>query len=76
MGFRFTAERVAASLGISGWVKNLRDGRVEIVCEASESVLKEFLHKIDGAFKDYIRDSDIEWGQATGEFSNFDIEYD
>ncbi len=30
VGFRFFAERVAARLGIAGYVKNLRDGRVEV----------------------------------------------
>ncbi len=30
VGYRFFAERVAERLGISGYVKNLRDGRVEV----------------------------------------------
>lgn len=30
VGFRFFAQRVARSLGLSGYVKNLRDGRVEV----------------------------------------------
>lgn len=76
VGFRFTAERIATSLGIYGWVKNLRDSRVEVVCEGTESTLKEFLRKVDSVFKSYIRDMDTEWGEATGEFSYFDIRYE
>jgi acylphosphatase len=30
VGFRFFAERVATTLGVSGYVKNLSDGRVEV----------------------------------------------
>jgi acylphosphatase len=30
VGFRFFAHRIASRLGISGYVKNLRDGRVEV----------------------------------------------
>ncbi|HEY6904909.1 MAG TPA: acylphosphatase [Candidatus Acidoferrales bacterium] len=30
VGYRYFAERVAAQLGISGYVRNLRDGRVEV----------------------------------------------
>ncbi len=75
VGFRFTAERVAGSLGLTGWVRNLRDGRVEVVCEGPESALKAFLEKIDSVFKGYVRDSDIEWSDATSEFSNFDISF-
>jgi len=76
VGFRFTAERVAASLGLKGWVKNLRDGRVEIVCEGKEGALKEFLEKISATFKTYVRDIDARWGDATGEFDGFDIRMD
>lgn len=42
VGFRFTSEDVAGKLGICGWVKNLRDGRVEVLAEAEEGVLKDF----------------------------------
>ncbi|MDD5496319.1 MAG: acylphosphatase [Candidatus Omnitrophica bacterium] len=75
VGFRFTAERVAGSLGLRGWVKNLRDGRVEVLAEGEESDLNGFLRKIETVFKDYIRDIDLTWEEATGEFSNFDIAF-
>ena len=75
VGFRFTAERVAGSLGIKGWVRNLRDGRVEVMCEGREAALKEFLAKIEGVFKEYIRGADVSWGEATGEFAGFDIRF-
>jgi len=75
VGFRFTAERVAGSLGIKGWVRNLRDGRVEVMCEGNEAALKEFLAKIEGVFKEYIRDADVSWGEAAGKFAGFDIRF-
>jgi acylphosphatase len=75
IGFRFTAERTASSLGLTGWVKNLRDGRVEILCEGTDSALKEFLKKIEDIFSGYIRDRDIDWGEAMGEFEIFDIRF-
>ncbi len=73
VGFRFTAERLAGSLGLAGWVKNLRDGRVEIICEGKEPDLKSFLEKMHSTFRDYVRDADVEWDKATGEFAGFDI---
>jgi acylphosphatase len=75
VGFRFTAESLAHDLGVSGWVKNLRDGRVEVVAEAEEQVLKDFLDKINQYFARYIRDADINWQEATGEFKDFGIEF-
>ncbi|MBM3255360.1 MAG: acylphosphatase [Candidatus Omnitrophica bacterium] len=75
IGFRFTAESIARELGITGWVRNLSDGRVEIVAEAGEGALKEFLERISQHFSRYIMDADIEWLEATGEFKEFGLRF-
>lgn len=75
VGFRYTAERYASALGLAGWVKNLRDGRVEIVCEGSEASVQEFLLKMGKVFGDYITDSDISWSKPSGEFETFGIRF-
>ena len=75
VGFRFTAEAVASGLGVTGWVRNLRDARVEVVAEAEENVLKKFLEEISNSFSRYIQDVDIEWLPATGEFKDFGIKF-
>lgn len=73
VGFRFTAIDIARGLGVCGWVKNLRDGRVELVSEAEEDILKDFLSQINKFFARYIQDADISWKAATGEFKDFTI---
>ena len=40
VGYRFFAERVANRLGVAGYVKNLRDGRVEVYAIGSSEQLK------------------------------------
>lgn len=75
VGFRFTAERLGVSLGLAGWVRNLSDGRVEIACEGKEEALKEFLNKINDVFKRYIKDADVTWAGATGEFEGFEVRF-
>ena len=75
IGFRFTAERLAEELGIFGWVSNLGDGRVELVAEAAEDTLKDFLSQISGIFSRYIQDADVEWVPATGEFKDFGVKF-
>ncbi len=75
VGFRYTTEDIAREIGAFGWVRNLRDGRVEIVAEAEEGILKIFLEKVTGYFSQYIRDKEVEWAAATGEFKDFRIKF-
>jgi len=75
VGFRFTAEAVAVDLGLGGWVKNLPGGQVELVCEGKEEDLHKILAKIDGQFSGYIRQKNVNWMPATGEFSGFEIRF-
>ena len=76
VGFRFTAETLALSGGLGGWVRNLSDGRVEVVCEGEEEQLVRFLEKMkDGPMKPYIRSVESDWSEATGEFNDFTIRF-
>ncbi|NQS99711.1 MAG: acylphosphatase [Candidatus Omnitrophica bacterium] len=75
VGFRFTAERLATDLGLGGWVKNLADGRVELICEGKQERLEKVLAKIDHEFSDYIRQKDVSWMDGTGEFDNFQVRF-
>jgi acylphosphatase len=75
IGFRFTAERLAEALGVLGWVSNLSDGRVELVGEANEDSLKDFLSQLNDIFKRYIQDIQAEWKPATGGFKDFGVRF-
>ena len=76
VGFRITAEETARSLGVVGWVKNLRDGRVELVAEADQATLERFLEEIrSGPMKNFITQVEISWSSATETFDEFEIRY-
>lgn len=75
VGFRFTALDIARDLGVTGGVKNLRDGRVEVVAEGEEWALKKFLSQINESFSHYIQDTDVEWKDALEEFKDFSIKF-
>lgn len=75
MGFRFAARQLAREAGIHGWVKNLPDGRVELLLESEGAALKAFFKKINQSFSYYILDYELEWSVATGAFKDFSIEF-
>lgn len=47
VGYRFFAERVAAQNRVTGYVKNLRDGRVEVYAIGSEDRLAELKRELE-----------------------------
>lgn len=57
VGFRFTSERLAREFAISGYVRNLDDGRVELVADGETTELQSFLDSILDAFGEKIRDA-------------------
>jgi len=76
VGFRMTAEDLAHQMDVLGWVKNLRDGRVELLAEAEEATLERFLKAIQtGSMKNFIRQVDVSWSDATDTFDDFEIRY-
>jgi acylphosphatase len=74
VGFRYTARSVAAGYDVTGTVRNLLDGRVELVAEGSREELEAFREAIRQAGLDrFIRNEDVLWTEATGEYRGFEI---
>ena len=71
VGFRYTAKDFASDLGVSGWVKNLPDGRVEILAEGEKKLIEELIRQIDDHFLGYIKNKQIDYGKFSGEFPDF-----
>lgn len=74
--YRMYARDEAASLGLTGWVRNLRDGTVEAVAEGSEADLKRFSAWCRrGPPHARVGDVSEEILPATGEFDSFEVTY-
>ncbi len=72
--FRDYTRRWALSLGLTGWVKNLWDGRVEVVAEGEEEGIQALLARLregpPGARVDNVA---VTWEEYKAEFSDFRI---
>jgi acylphosphatase len=75
IGFRYTTHAIARGHDIRGFVRNLPDGRVELVAEGKRSEVDAFLADIRDRMSNHIRDERCDVGPATGEFSGFDIRH-
>jgi acylphosphatase len=74
VGFRVTACRVAAGYEVSGQVRNLPDGRVHLVAEGSRAELEAFREGIrDSGLRGFIRNEQVDWSEASGEYRGFEI---
>ncbi|MCL5019401.1 MAG: acylphosphatase [Patescibacteria group bacterium] len=81
VGYRHFVKSNALRLGITGWVTNLPDGRVEALFQSSagsNQVSKEKIEEIirlcrKGPFLSEVENVEVEWKKAEEEFSDFRI---
>lgn len=74
VGFRHTARTVAAGFKVTGAVRNLPDGRVELVAEGERAELEAFAAAIrESGPGGFISDEQAQWRPAGGGFSGFEI---
>ena len=74
VGFRYTAKGLAAGFEVVGTVRNLPDGRVELVAEGARAELEVFRQAIrDEGLAGFIRDEAATWEEAQGGFRGFEI---
>ena len=76
VGFRYETEGIAHRLGLTGWEKNLTDGRVELVCEGPKEKIEMLLSEVrEGAMGRFIKKTDCVWEEPTMEFKDFCVEF-
>ncbi len=74
--FRANTREEANLLGLTGWVKNCWDGRVEAVFEGEREKIEKVISWCKkGPPGSLVKNVEINWEQATGECDTFSIEY-
>lgn len=76
VGFRYRAQRKAESLSITGWVRNLDDGDVEVWAEGDPESLRDFQAWLEeGPPGAVVRQFQLREIPASGRYSAFSIEF-
>jgi acylphosphatase len=74
VGFRYSAKALATGFDVTGTVRNLPDGRVELVIEGTRAELEEFRNAVHSSeLGGLIRQEEISWSNAKNEFRGFEI---
>ena len=76
VAYRFFARSTALQLGVTGFVRNLADGRVEVVAEATVDTWKEFIGKLEqGPTLSKVSSVVVQPTSSTEPFTTFEIRY-
>jgi acylphosphatase len=75
VGFRYTTQEIAQNHDARGYVRNLSDGRVELVVEGTPHEIARFIAAVHQRMGSFITDVKSDLTPATGEFKSFSIRH-
>lgn len=76
VGFRFFTTRTARKMGLTGWVKNRSDGRVEILAEGPKGLIESLIKDLRvGPPSARVQDVQVDWRSFTGGYKTFDVTF-
>jgi acylphosphatase len=75
VGFRYTARNIALRHNVTGYVRNLPDGRVELVLEGPPDEIQGVIDSVKERMAGYVHHVDQSEVPPTGEFPHFYIRH-
>ena len=75
VGFRYTVQNLALQYNVRGYVRNMADGRVELVMEGPEPEMDHLLDNLKSRMSGFIKKIVVDHAPATGEFQDFYIRH-
>lgn len=75
VGFRYAVREAARGLPVTGFVRNLSDGRVEAVAEGDAPAVEALLDAVAEEMRAYITDAEVLEEPPTGEFPTFGVRF-
>ena len=75
VGFRFSTHHIARGYAVTGFVRNLPNGNVEVVAEGEKDQVQSFVGEIKSRMDSYIHRTEVNQAEATGQFDAFEIRF-
>lgn len=75
VGFRYTTRNIAIQYNVDGYVRNMPDGRVELVMEGPEGEMGGVVDDLRRRMNGFIHNVQSDVTPATGEFEHFTIRH-
>jgi len=75
VGFRFTAIRIAQRYKLTGWVRNVYDGTVEMLAQGDSDDIAHCIRDIEDSFGGYLRQTKIEEIPPDHQYKDFKITF-
>ena len=76
VGYRYFVSKLAGKWELTGWVKNLPTGEVEIEIEGPRGLIESLIKDLwTGNVWATVRDIDVRWEKYTGKYDGFDITF-
>ena len=76
VGFRYFTMRIARKRQLTGWVRNLPEGEVEIEVEGPRGLIESLIKDLKvGNTWAQVTDIDVRWSAFSGKYTGFDITY-
>ena len=76
VGFRYTTMRAANQLGVPGWVRNLTDGRVELMVQGRPDLLRNLVEQVTESMRGHVTDvnqTSRNLGASEARFKEFEV---
>ena len=73
VGFRYSTVQVAKEYEVTGFVKNLPDGRVQLEAEGAPEEIAAFISSVESRLHGYIRRTERHSGRRAAQFTGFEI---
>ncbi|MEE2639879.1 MAG: acylphosphatase [Planctomycetota bacterium] len=73
VGFRYQTHQLSRQFAVTGYVQNLDDGTVDLVCEGKKTELQLFFDSLKLKMADHIHQCSQDWCSTSDQFTDFQI---